>query len=501
MHGETSDQCGVHRTQGISGTHAAALLLLLVYARPCSAADPKAGTPALVVGVGTADGEEISRARDRVQGTTGALVPGDRVFGPDDLVAAMRYRPVTEGALEVFTCKGPTLDQQAFESRLAEVVSRVDQLDLDGAMSGVVALQKDLPCSVSPIAARGLHDVFFFAGLLEAYHGQRDVAIADFARAAALKPDVPWNTAYAPEAHELYLLGKDRAGQPDATLHLVPAADSRRLWIDGVAQADAKARSVTLRPGVHLIHVETDQGNQRAIGLELGAGTALYADVSGAVAAVQDGETDGPRGAAARVLIQVAAGAWNADVVYVAHRAGVTFLRSGGAMETARRPITATGDRLGLRVGGGVLLRGAPSGSAAFVYASPVVEAEIATILGLELVGSFIAGFTSAAPGTWSLLPAGTVGAQWAWNGAAARPYVGVEAGFATLSSPGTNRVGVGPMLRGGVRFTPSRDRSLRLALGGHVGWVGTVTGAVTLTVGFGARPGGPRPVAASKAN
>jgi hypothetical protein len=447
-----------------------------------------------VVAEGTADPQAAAKARDRVQLTTGAVVAPDRTFGPDDLVAATRYRPVVTGEIVLHTCSGPALDQAGFERRLGEVVAKVDELDLDGAMARVSALEKDLPCSVSPISTRGLHDIFFYTGLLEAYHGERDAAVLDFARAAALKADVPWNTAYAPEAHELYLLGKERAGLPAVALDLVPAADARRVHVDGNAQADARARVLSLRPGFHLLHMETDQGVQRAIGIEVAAGAALYAEVSGAVVAVQEGATDGPRGAAARALLEVAAQAWQADVVYVAHRTGLTFLRPGSAIEAARRPVTPTGDRLGLRVGGGLLLRGAPYRGAPFAYAAPGLELDIATILGLELVAGVHVGFGSAAAGSWSLLPSGSVGLQWAFDGTLVRPFLGAEAVFQPAQAPGVDG---GAQLRGGVRISPLRERRLRVAVTGRLGWAGRLTGGVGLSVGFGAGAGARGPVRA----
>ncbi len=454
--------------------------LLALFAAPAFAA------PALVVPLPD-DEDDARRFRDRVQLVTGTAVAADRTYGPDDLQAATGYKPLRSGAIEAFTCKGPAVDQGGFDARLGRAMTLVDELDLEEAESSLMALKGDLPCSVSVIGARQLHDIFFFAGLMAAYNGQKEHAVERFARAVSIKSDVPLDTDFPPEAQQLYLLGRERSSNQQAvSLTFVPPVDARRIWVDGRALPDPEPVVLELRPGTHLIHVETTEGAQRAFGFDLGEGSSLFADHRAAAAAALDGVIEGALGHAANALLSQAAERWGAETLYVGSERGVFVW--GGSLERARVPLKPTGDRLGLRGGGGILFREADHLPDPFAYGAPTIALEVALIRGLELGADVQVGITSVISDTVSVLPAVTAGLQWAWSGTKLRPWAGLRAAVIVA---GEEDVRAGGVVVGGIRLQPRRDSALRIGLGVSFGWTGGIQAGATVTIGAGL--GGPK--------
>jgi hypothetical protein len=423
-----------------------------------------------------------------VQTLAGATVAEGRVYGVDDLLGSVGYSALLGGAA-AFTCRGPALDQQGFDARLFQAMGFVEELELGKAGPALRALRDDLPCSVAVVAPRQLHDIFFFGGLAAAYEGDKDGAVDQFARAVAIKGDVPLPTDFPPDVQQLYLLGKDRSLSAQAALlSVLPPAGSRQVWIDGTMQSGAGALELTLRPGTHFVHVETAQGTQRAIGLDLGEGACLWADPRAAGVAVEEGQGAGPAGRAADALLAQAAAEWQADAIYVASARGVfAWHEGGGGLARAARPLQPPGARLGMRIGGGVLVREAPYRPAPFTYAAPSLDLELALIRGLEIGLDATVGIASFVDGRTSVLPSLSLGPQWAWPGARLRPVFGVH-GAMTVDGPGSVRWG--GLARLGVRFRPTERARLRLAVGAAFGWVGAVQAGISVTVGAGL--GGP---------
>lgn len=451
-----------------------------------------AAEPVLLV-EDSADAAAADAARNKIQLLTGIEIPAERTRGLDDLVAVTGYAALTGGGASVFTCKGPAVDATGFDARLSEVVRLVDELDLDAASEAVQSLQRDLPCSVSAIPARQLHDVFFFAGLMAAYRGERDKAVDQFARAAALKPDVTWNESYDPSAQQLFLLGKEQAITAQMVqLTVLPPTDARRVWLDGRPTTEA-AMSAEVRPGTHVVHVETTGGSLRAVGLDLEpTATALWADPRAAAQAVMDGATEGPAGEAAATLLALGLTEWEADTFYVASRRGVLRYSADIGFEKPRRPLGPTGDVVTVGVGAAVLVREAPYRKP-FVYAAPGLDVSIGVLRGLEVSLFGRVGIASFTDDSISILPTWGAGLQWAFSGVAVRPYAGAQAAFAVRNQTAadgtrTANVAAGGLARLGVRLAPP-GTALRLGFGVSFGWVDGVQASAGFTVGFGARP------------
>jgi hypothetical protein len=382
------------------------------------------------------------------------------------------------------TCKGPSLDRPAFRQRIADAMSLVDELELVMAASVLRSLRNDLPCSVALIGDVELHAIFFSTGLMAAFNGHKDEALDMFARAVSIKPDVPLDTNYPPKIQQLYLQAKDRvSNQEEVELSLVPPTNSRAIWLDGRQLKDNGATSQWVKPGTHLVHVETTQGTQRAALLDISAGAAaLWADPRAAAVALADGLTAGPEGAAANALLSAAMQSWRAATIYIDTPGGILIY---GAQPLARAalPLAPTGDRLGIRLGGGGVVRAAPFRPAPFAYAAPSFELEVALVRGLEVGLTAAVGVASFTEGTTSLLPVVTVGPQWAFSGSRIRPFVGVH--FA-LAVAGADEVRIGGLGRLGVRVAPVRKAPLRAAVSASFGWVGAVQAGIAISVGFG---------------
>lgn len=444
----------------------------------------------------SADEAEAERARGKVQLVTGVSIPPDRTRGLDDLVAETGYTALTSDGVELFTCKGPALDATGFDARLGAAVRLVDELDLEAASEALRTLEADLPCSVSAVPARQLHDLFFFSGLMAAYDEERDKAIAGFARAAALKPDVQWNESYGPTAQQLFLLGKEQAltAEP-VTLTLVPPTDTQRMWIDGRETSDAGPTVAELRAGTHVVHVETGSGAIRAVGLDLPGGPALYADPRAAGEAVEQGAMDGPAAQAAEALLALAGNAWGTTTLYTWTSRGVLRWTAEVGLERPQRPLTPVGDRIGVRLGAGVLVREAPFRKP-FTYAAPALEVDVGLIRGLEATIFARVGLASFSEGTLSILPTWGAGLQWAFAGVTLKPFAGAQAVF--VAKQATDLTGLtrevvvaGGVARFGAILSPIPRNPLRVGLGVSFGWVDGIHASVTATVGFGARPKG----------
>ncbi len=439
-----------------------------------------AAAPAMLL---TDAGADAQQARDQVQLQTGVSVPAERTFTLDDVFAITGYSLLVAGSAEASTCKGPALDAEGFAERLGAAMALVDELELALASTELAALRRDLPCSVSVIPPEALYGIFFSAGLVAAYEERREEAVDLFARAVAIKGDVPLDTNYPPVVQQLYLVGKDRTSSaPEAELSLLPPVDATKVWLDGQPLAEPGPSSVWIKPGTHVVHVETAQGTQRAALLNLGDGAGLWADPRAAGVAVARGVIDGPAGSAANALLSAAAEAWGAETIYVAGSAGV-FLYGDAPFARAAVPLAPTGDRLGVRLGVGASLRAAPYRPAPFAYATPTFELDVALIRGLEVGATVQIGVASFAEGTTSVLPVVTAGVQWGFSGARFRPFVGAHAAIA-VDGPGS--VKAGGVARFGLRVAPARGFPLRVAASGTFGWVGALQAGAAVTVGFG---------------
>ncbi len=460
--------------------------LLSVLAILVLGAPPALAAPALVVADG-GDAALAQAARDRTQLLTGAAVAPDRTFGPDDLFAVVKHRPLLDGAVEGYGCAGPALDQGNFDARLGRAMTQVDELDLAQAEDSLMSLERDLPCAVAVVGTRQLHDIFFFAGLMAAYNGDRDAAVTRFRSATSVKNDVPLPTDAPPDVQQLYLLGREASMNADAaTLTVLPPIDARRAWLDGRA-LDSAGAALEVRPGTHLLQLETEGGALRSVGLQV-AGDGIWADQRAAAAAILLGGGEGPAGAAADALLARVAGAWGAETVYVAGDRSVFVWGDAPGIERARVPLKPTGDRIALRLGVGALVREADFRPAPFAYAAPTLELDVALVRGLEIGASAAVGVTSVVDGSASILPTADVGLQWAWPGTRIRPWVGARAALAVVA-PGEPRGGATAWL--GLRLHPVRNGALRVGAALGFGWVGNVQAQARITVGFGA--GGPR--------
>jgi len=448
--------------------------------------------PILVV-PDVADENAAEAARGKVQLLTGLAIAPEQTRGIDDLVAETGYSALTSEGVSIFSCKGPALDATSFDVRLGEAVRLVDELDLDAAGPALEALGSDLPCSIAAIPARQLHDLFFFSGLMSAYDGNRDQAIDQFARAAALKPDVSWNESYDPSAQQLFLLGKERALTAEPVmLTIVPPTDAKRVWLDGRDTKDPQPMVAELRTGTHVIHVETASGAIRAVGLDLPPGPSLWSDPRAAGAAVQAGALDGPEAEAASLLLAMGAEAWGVTTLYTATERGVLRWTMDG-LERPVRPLTPVGDRLGVRLGGGVIVREAPFRKP-FAYAAPALEIDVGIVRGLEGTVFAQVGMAQFSEGTLSILPVWGGGLQWAFAGVTLKPYVGAQVAFTAKESTDiagltTTAVAVGGLARIGAILTPIRREPLRVGFGVAFGWLDGVHASVTATVGLGLRP------------
>jgi hypothetical protein len=442
--------------------------------------------PALLLG-DAGDAAASEQARDRVQLLTGTAVAADRTYGPDEVFATVKYQPLVTGDLESYGCTGPALDQPGFDARLAQAMTQVDELDLELAEGSLMSLEADLACSVAVVGTRQLHDIFFFAGLMAAYNGDKDAATTRFQNATSVKNDVPLPTDFPPEVQQLYLLGREASmNATPSTLTVLPPVDARKAWLDG-RSIDPTGEAVPVRPGAHLLHIETEAGVLRAVGLRV-AGDGIWADQRAATSAILAGAAEGPAGAAADAMLTHAAAAWGAATVFVVDQRTVFVWGDDPGLERARVPLKPTGDRVGFRVGIGVLAREADHRPAPFVYAAPGLEFEIATLKGLEIAGGFAIGLTEVVPDTVSLLPSGELGVQWAWAGTRIRPFVGARAALVAASS---TDIRAGALAQLGLRLHPIRQGGLRVGVSLGFGWVGNIQAQARITVGFGA--GGPR--------
>ena len=449
-----------------------------------SLAGPAEAAPTLVV-EDAADAVGVERARDRVQLLAGVDVPEDRVFGRDELLTTLLRQPLVDGDVQAGGCAGLALARTEFDARVAEAAARLQRLDLEGAEASWQELEGDLPCATFVLAPEPLADLLLLGGAIATRREDPDTALSRFGAAASIEPGRP-PADLPPEAQSLQRRAQGTAATaPTSLVALLPSEAAHAAWLDG-RSLDPRGEEIPVPSGAHLLQVEVAAGALRGVSLQVD-GDGLWADPGAAVAAVLAGGGRGVGATAAHALLARAGARWGAETIYVAFDRSLFVWgdEPGDAPgdEVPRVPLLPTGDRLGLRLGGGLLVREEEPGTGPQLFGAPGLELDVALVRGLEVGASVAVGFSAGVDGSTAALPAADLGLQWAWAGARVRPWIGLRGALAVVAT-GEPRGGASAWL--GVRLHPSDRAPLRVGVALGFGWVGAVQAQARITLGFG---------------
>ena len=223
-------------------------------------------------------------ARQVVTARTGEsphlVLSSDVLAGPSRMLSANA---------SVERCEGKPVDFD-IRRKLGEITDRVLAFALDEALEGLRIVDTLLPCSSKPIDRRVLARFAFLEGAALLDQGDTSGATEAMARAATFNPEYkgergfPGNHLSLLEERHQYVSAL-RPGR----LFVWREPGMRAMFIDGVEVERIAERGISLKPGRHLLQVESPEGLQgmwldsrgsESIIIFPGAGRAIWASAA-----------------------------------------------------------------------------------------------------------------------------------------------------------------------------------------------------------------------------
>jgi len=296
---------------------AAALLGALLLPATAPAEEATAPERSLLVfgpGAGNADGViAAGYARERIRGkerpkervgVTGIPYPTDQP-----------YWLTGDGAASWCPAAGTAPPDLALTVKRAR--GALDVLESDKAVGIVDEFEASVACLTSVVDPALVAELYLLRGLAWHVDGEEDRAMADFATAAGIHPDLAWDVGYPPEPQQTYLVAREAAGRAEK------ATFGWRFSLLGDVTVTVDGRevepftAVELSPVPHVVQVKDgDQVTSMLMRLDEGR-RAVLVDRFGATAAVMAGPTDDLSKVAAETILDALAGQWNASHVVV----------------------------------------------------------------------------------------------------------------------------------------------------------------------------------------
>jgi hypothetical protein len=164
-----------------------------------------------------------------------------------------RQQPWLEGGGHLGRCAGAGQSLDAALDALQAAERAMAYLQHAEAERAFLDAEAALLCSAGPVAANIAARVPFLRGVEAALLGQGDEARAQFLAAHRIRPGIPWDENYPPEATLPFELARaDAATEPALRLRLLPPP--AEIWVDG-RPADTRSEELLLGPGRHYIQV------------------------------------------------------------------------------------------------------------------------------------------------------------------------------------------------------------------------------------------------------
>ncbi len=273
-------------------------LLLLV------PAPARAGTPARVV-VDLA-GRDPDVVLAQVRGVMGDDLAAE-VRPLDEVLDAGLGPWVAAGPARLLPCEAERTSREELAARLADAERLIEELEFHAARDLLAEIEADACGSIDAVDAGTWARVPFLLGLAQFYIGDAGAAREAFRRAGERRPDLEWDTRFAPEPQQTFLLGLEDAVR-SARVQLSPPVGERAVFlVDGVpldpetpveligerhvlqaAGADGEHAGATLvitGPGAVRLRDRAGLADDLAAGPQGEAGAAAYATVAAAAQA------------------------------------------------------------------------------------------------------------------------------------------------------------------------------------------------------------------------
>jgi len=371
------------------------------------------------------------------------------------------------GDLLQLPCADSTLADVDPAAALEAAIAHIDELDHEKGLLKIDQGIRALPCTSSEVTRQTLIDLHFFQAMAHYDLGNQPKAKRGFEAALAVRIDMPWKTEYPPAPQALFLEAKSDLLSRGTTTLGIDAAGSgvQALSVDGSAVMTSAASELTLYRGRHLVRYVDSGGIAYAALVDVGEEGGSLISREALRTTVLNLAWGGVGASAGRIALGELARNRGADraIVVIAgkdddsHRAFSFDVNSGSMMPLAVdgeavAVLTAgkkkrggnggdagggadTGEsgRVGLVVGGGVLLSGTEP------YGMGALRVHFRLVKGLELgVGGELGA--TAADDTTILLPAITFDGRYRLDIAGVfHPYFGGR-GWLAFSHDQTDR-------------------------------------------------------------
>jgi hypothetical protein len=228
----------------------------------------------LLYGPGAPDADGAARAQGVFAAAVGRAGPSGGVSHVLDLPFPSQDALWVAGGVLTVPCTDPSLQALDPRAALDEGIRRMDHLDQDGALSTFDCGVRALPCSSAPVERRTLARLHLYAGIAAFQSGKRAQANREFAAAFAADTKTVWDSAYPPDAQQVWLEAKEAALTGGTVpLHVdARGATVGSLSLDGEAIALDRPVDLQLYPGSHLLRYVSAEGGVVARLLEVQRG-------------------------------------------------------------------------------------------------------------------------------------------------------------------------------------------------------------------------------------
>jgi len=403
------------------------------------------------------------------------------------------------GGVRSDVCAGAPWTVEQVEAELTRAVGSLDELDDETARRHFDDARAGFVCLSELVDTATVWRYHFHRGLLAFNVGDTDGAQRHFVDAVLADDGARWDTDYSPEAQQIFLAAREQvlmSGVSRLEIH-DPDGAAVEIRVDGeIVDLGVGERALTAGP--HLVQYLTRGGKVHSVELEVSADLpAALLGRGGLDAAILAGPgAPGLSLQGALEALGTLAAARGVDRVFVApdtqpERVHAFYAAKGGYVE----PPEATGGdrwrkrpgpRLGLAVGGGLLVQRTDERASRDTLGALHIGVEVRIVHGLALdlaatlgLGTFVDEAEVLADAT-NVVPLVGLGLRYAFGYRVVRPYVGVRA----LLRPNEHRpLQAGVAAAGGLVALPHGPLRLQIEVSG--GWAGLPHLAVIAAAGL----------------
>jgi hypothetical protein len=402
------------------------------------------------------------------------------------------------GGVRSDVCSGKSWSVAEVEAEVNQAIDALDGLDDETARGHFDDARAGFVCLSELVDTETVWLYHFHRGVLAFNEGDADGAQRHFVDAVLADPESRWDTNYSPDAQQIFLAAREHvlmSGVSRLEIH-DPDGAAVEVRVDGeTVESGSGQRALTAGP--HLVQYRTRSDKVHSVELEVsaeqpaallgrgGLDSAILAGVLAPGLSLQGAQEALAALAAARGVERVIVAAdTQPDRVH-------TFVAETGAFVIPPPAVGADrwrlrpGPRVGLALGGGVLLQRSDERGSRGTLGAIHLGVEIRIVAGLAVdlaatlgAGSFADDATSLASGT-NVVPLIGVGLRYAFGYRIVRPYIGARA----VLRPNEQRpLQVGAAAAGGVVVLPHGPLRIQVELSG--GWAGIPHFGVTAAAG-----------------